>query len=229
MINTPNPDDFSTGNESKMDEGLLVRFYYKEVQDKEETLEKGRPIFKETEYVEIRIPGKRDIQAARPASYADKQRFSRHYEAFKKRVEAPKEGTPLEEWPMITRSQAEELSFLHVKTVEQLVAMSDNNLSSFMGGYGLQRKAKEWLEASSETALIAEKEALQDKVDKLIAQVEDLTAKKNKPEVKKAKPAAKKETEKVVEKVEEIEVIEAEEVTEDLPGRARRSRNKKGE
>jgi hypothetical protein len=65
--------------------------------------------------------------------------------AFEKRVEPPTEGMPLSEWPQITRTQAEELSFMNAKTVEQLASMKDSNLGAIMGGYALREKAQKWL------------------------------------------------------------------------------------
>ena len=71
------------------------------------------------------------------------------------------EGTPLAEWPIMSRSQVEELSFHNVKTVEQLVAMSDSLASQFMGMNGLKAKAKMWLEDSEETARINKIQSLE--------------------------------------------------------------------
>ena len=176
MFGTPNPDDFTTGSESEMDAQLAVRFFYKEKQDNAKSLEAGRPIFTEIEFVEIRVAGKRDPQACRPATFADKKRFPRHYTAFKDRIAMPEEGTPLAEWPQIARSQVEELSFLGVKTVEQLINISDTHISNFMGGHSLKRKAAEWLEKANSAADLADKEALMDEVATLKAQMAELLA-----------------------------------------------------
>ena len=53
------------------------------------------------------------------------------------------------------------MSFLNVKTVEQLAGMSDGNAGKLHGGITLKRRATEWLSSAGETQLIAEKEALQ--------------------------------------------------------------------
>lgn len=174
MLSNVNPDDFTTGRESEQDAQLLVRFYYKDREDRAKTLAEGRPIFKEVEYIEIRVRGNRDPQACRPATYADKQRFPRHYEAFKKRVEVPEEGTPLAEWPQISRSQIEELSFLSIKTVEQLAQASDTHISKFRMGYTLKQRAADWLAASNATALISNNNALKTQVKALEDKVERL-------------------------------------------------------
>jgi hypothetical protein len=176
MLASVNADDFTTGRESEMDAQLLVRFFYKEREDKEKTQAEGRPMFKETEYVEIRVRGNRDPQACRPATHADKQRFPRHYDAFQKRVELPEEGTPLSEWPQISRSQIEELSFMGIKTVEQMSTAADTHISKLQGGYGLKQRAGEWLKSASKTQLIARNNELDEKIASLEATVNRLMA-----------------------------------------------------
>ena len=142
--------------QTEEDKKLLVKFYVKPRPDSAETIKQGRPIFKDVEYIDIRIPGDRTGGVARPASHADKQRFGAHYQAFKQRTEVPLDGTPLIEWPLITRSLAEELAFHHVKTVEHLSTMSDNNIGKFMGLNALKAKAIKWLEQAGEEAKVHE-------------------------------------------------------------------------
>jgi len=151
---------FESGN-NKGDESLLVKFFHKTMPDKEASAQENRAIFKEVEYVDIRVAGSRSSHVCRPARPHDISRFPRHYDAFKQRKEIPLEGTPLVEWALISRSQAEELSFANVKTVEQLAAMADNFASQRMGGYDLKAKAVKWLETAKENSIpIAMKEKL---------------------------------------------------------------------
>ena len=150
--------DFNTSAQQKLDEQLMVRFFHKPIQDKLKSQTEGRPIFSDREYIEIRIAGKRDPQACRPATSADKARFPRHYEAFVKRTESPLDGTPLSEWPMVSRGQVEELSFLSCKTVEQLAEMSDTHVSQIRGGYDLKQKAAQWLSSAEKSKVLAESE-----------------------------------------------------------------------
>ncbi len=156
-----NHQDFTQNQQSAQDEKLLVKFFTKQVPDKKATEKEGRPIFKDVEYVDIKVPGNRTGGACHPALFRDKQRFPRHYAAFKERTEMPIEGTPLGEWPLISRSQAEEMAFYNVKTVEQLVSMSDTNASKFLGMQVLKRKAAKWLEDSVDTARINQIENLE--------------------------------------------------------------------
>ena len=169
-----NHNDFSQTAEA--DKALMVKFFYKNVQNKMESQKTGRPIFKEKTYIEIRVAGQRDALACRPATAADKQRFSPHFEAFEKRVEPPTEGTPLMEWSLITRTQAEELSFLHIKTVEQLASVKDGNIQNFMGGYTLREKAQKWLETDNTDRVDAEKEEMREELKLLKEQMAELLA-----------------------------------------------------
>ena len=167
-----NHEDFT--NQSQADKSLMVRFFYKNVENVMESQKQGRPVFKEKTYIEIRVAGQRDVQACRPATHADKQRFPMHFEAFEKRVEPPTEGMPLTEWSKITRTQAEELSFMNVKTVEQLASMKDSNLQQFMNGYKLRDQAAKWLETSSAETDDREKEELRATVAKQGEQIQEL-------------------------------------------------------
>ena len=152
---------------------LLVKFFTKSREDPAATRDAGRPVFKDVEYIDIKIPGNRRSGACRPAGEADKKRFPRHYEAFKQRTEAPIEGTPLSEWPIVSRSMAEEMAFFHVKTVEQLASMSDTNGQNFMGINTLKAKAKAWLERSKKGADEARLTSELEKRDLKIAALEE--------------------------------------------------------
>lgn len=143
--------DFQPAGSSEADKALLVKFFTKPRMDKARSKEEGRPIFRDVEYIDIKIPGNRSAGASRPATKEDKQRFHEHYKLFQDRVDQDTlEGTPLLEWPPISRSQAEELAFFHVKTVEQLATMSDTQVSKFMGLISLREQAKLWLEKAGE-------------------------------------------------------------------------------
>lgn len=149
-------NSFENSAQAEEDKKLLVKFFVKPMEDKTASLKEGRPVFKDVELIDIKIPGDRTGGVCRPASHQDKQRFPNHYNAFKQRTEVPLDGTPLIEWPLITRSMAEELSFHNVKTVEHLSTMSDNNIGKFMGLNVMKAKALKWLEQAGEEAKVHE-------------------------------------------------------------------------
>ena len=158
---------FEGGNAG--DDKLFVKFENKPVQDKTATAEKGRPIYKEVAHISIRAAGSQNF-VCRRASLADMRRFPRHFAAFEQKREMPVEGTLLSEWPLISRTMAKELEGVHVKTVEQLVNMSDQNSQNFMGINELKRKANLFLDhAAGEAPMLKMQDEL-DQRDQTIAQ-----------------------------------------------------------
>ena len=169
-----NYEDFQPSHQARQDETLLVKFYTKSVQDRERSERRGRPVFREVEYIDITVPGQRN-SVRRPATHRDKQRFPRHYQAFKQRIEIPEEGTPLAEWGLISRSTADMLAFSNVKTVEQLAEVPDNIITDFMNGLSLKQKAKDFLQRTKNDVTIGQlEEALRERDDKLSALMERL-------------------------------------------------------
>ena len=167
-----NHEDFEQARAAEHDEKLLVKFFYQTIKDETASKEQGRAVFKDCEFIDIRIPGMRGSGATRRASYRDKQRFPRHYSAFQQRVELPEEGTPLSEWPLVSRSLAEELAFLGVKTVESLASIADSSAGDIMGGLTLKAKANKWLEKAKNDVSLEQMEAELAKRDTLIANMQ---------------------------------------------------------
>lgn len=178
---------FTQGGTSEADKTLLVKFFIKPRPDKEASKKQGRPIYKDVEYIDIKIPGNRNGGACRPATDHDKhQRFPEHYKRFKDRVEGADDnvGTPLAEWAPVSRSMAEELRFFNVYTVEQLASMADVHASKFMGLLPIREQAKTWLENAEKEKPLWEmdqkirelresNEELKASLNNLIAQIEN--------------------------------------------------------
>ncbi len=137
------------------DEQLLVKFFWHPEQDAEATAKEGRPIFVEKEYIQIQVPGQKDNIVVQPAFQEDKDRFPRHYAAFKNKDEMPVIGTPLEQWPRITRAQVEELRYFNILTVEQLAELSDANAQNFRAIQALKREAKAYVDEAKGNAPLA--------------------------------------------------------------------------
>lgn len=170
------------------DETLLVKFDYRPKHNQTKSAEAGRPIFEEVAYITIMQPGNKDSIVERPANEMDKQRFPKHWQKFEARQSQDHvEGTLLEQWPALTRSQVEELKYLNIRTLEQLVAMSDSNAQGIMGIQALRTKAKAYLEAADIQAaaeelaerdakidqLLKANEALMERVEKLEAEADE--------------------------------------------------------
>jgi len=164
---------FQETQQSALDATLMVRFFNKEVHDKKASEEQKITVLKTVEYVEIRVAGERDPRACRPARYDDKQRFAKHYEAFKQRTEMPTDGFPIREWAQTTATMAEHLEFMNIKTVEQLANTSDTNVSKIMGGLTLKAKAQQFVEDRNSPQNLAEENRA---LEKRLADLEALMA-----------------------------------------------------
>jgi hypothetical protein len=133
----------------KNDDTLHVKFSVHPRIHPTKSEEAGRPIFEDTHYIMIMQPGNKDNIVHRPATERDKKRFAEKYKKFLAREDQEAvEGTLLEEWPGITRSQVEELKYMHIRTVEQLAAVSDANSQNIMGIQMLKAKAVKFLDAA---------------------------------------------------------------------------------
>jgi hypothetical protein len=172
---------------NKGDETLLVKFFIDAVKDEKESRAAGRPIFKDAEWIDIRIPGNRDNVVIRPVRADDIQRFPRHYDAFKRRIggEEGMVGTPLAAWgwPGMTRARIEEMKYFNVRTVENIAGMADGLGQKIMGFQAMKTAAKEYLASSSSRApmmqLQLKMEALMLKVDEQATTIARLIAEKS--------------------------------------------------
>lgn len=137
----------------------------------------GRPIYEDVDYIRIQFPGDKTKIVDRPVKEEDKYRFSRQWEAFQKTGQNVTSGTPLKEWPILTRSQIQELSTFGIFTVEQLASTSDGNMN-FLGARDLIEKAKLWLDkakggsqvekvAAENASLKADLEAMKEQIKEL--------------------------------------------------------------
>jgi hypothetical protein len=176
--------DIDRGRHSRYagDDHLLLQFFMQPIPNDEKSAKEGRPIFDDVEMIRIMVPGDKDSMICRPIHPDDKQRFSRQYQSWKANNDGDViEGTPLSEWPVITRAQVEELKFFNVRTVEQLANISDAHSQKFMGIQMLKQRAKDFLEAAGGAAigteLRRELEAKDAELEVLKQAVESLTAK----------------------------------------------------
>lgn len=151
------------------DRGVHARFYNHPEQDHEASAAAGRPIFKDTEFVEIIAAGNSTNIIKRPARSMDRQRFAKQYAAFLEGRGDDLQGTPLKEVTWITRSQVEELAYMRICTLEQLAGVSDSVCARAVGLYDLKRKAEAALAAAANVApmteLVEENKRLQEQLD----------------------------------------------------------------
>jgi hypothetical protein len=197
------------------DARLAVQFYKKSLKQDIASDEAGRPIFKEFDFVRIMIPGDNLTEIDTYAQESHKQRFPRQWAHYQNQVASHEDivGTPLDQWPQITRSQAEELRGLKFHTVESIADCSDQQLQRIgmvagMSPYNFRLKAKAFLNLATDSAEVAQRQAelqalrqendkikaetdaklaaMQEQMSALLAAVAEKTPKTRKPKVAEA-------------------------------------------
>lgn len=166
------------------DARLHVRFYTGREKDEKASADAGRPVFRDVPFIQIAVPGDRDtvdrIVWDDPSNpHSDTARFPMKWAQYKAGQSEESTGTPLAEWPGITRSQAEELAYFKVRTVEQLASVTDGNLQRMGGGYlSLRTKAQDYLAAAEKAAPVtqmrAELQSRDSKISALEAQLAEM-------------------------------------------------------
>lgn len=197
------------------DARLAVQFYKKSMKQEDASNEAGRPIFKEFDFVRIMIPGDNLTEIDTYAQESHKQRFPRQWAHYQNQVANHEDivGTPLDQWPQVTRSQADELRGLKFHTVESIADCSDQQLQRIgmvagMSPHNFRIKAKAFLNLANDSAEVAQREselqalkeenakikaetdakltAMQEQMSALLAAVAEKTPKTRKPKVVKA-------------------------------------------
>jgi hypothetical protein len=148
------------------DSRLAVQFYKKSMKQEDASAEAGRPIFKEFDFVRIMIPGDNLTEIDTYAQESHKQRFPRQWAHYQNQVAGHEDivGTPLDQWPQVTRSQAEELRGLKFYTVEAIADCSDQQLQRIgmvagMSPHNFRLKAKAFLNLANDSAEVAQRES----------------------------------------------------------------------
>jgi len=147
-------------DESNADSRLQVRFYRKPVHQEQESMDAGRPIYKEFDFVHICVAGDTLTEIDTFALQQHKTRFPIQWANYMNRLGANDEevvGTPVSEWPLVSKSQAEELRAMKFHTVESIATASDLQLQRMgmaagMSPYAFRDKAKAFLNLATSAA-----------------------------------------------------------------------------
>jgi len=139
---------------------LQVRFYKRSVHQEQESMDAGRPIFKDFDFVQICVAGDSLTEIDTYALASHRTRFPIQWANYQNRVGANDQqviGTPVAEWPLVSKSQAEELRAMKFHTVEAIANASDQQLQRMgmaagMSPYAFRDKAKSFLNLASDSA-----------------------------------------------------------------------------
>lgn len=150
--------------------GLMVTFYMKAVRSAAESDAAGRDIYHDVEHVNIIIPGDKHTEIDSIAEDDHRKKYPDEYARFKAGETAVISGTPLAEWPAMSRSLVKEWNYLNVFTVEQLSILSDTAKQTFgMGAEEWVKRAKAFLEVAKNSS----------EAEKYIVEAEQLRAETN--------------------------------------------------
>jgi hypothetical protein len=139
--------------------GVTVGFFRHAIKNEAKSLNEGRPVFDELDYIRVLIPGDKFTTIERKATEKDKATYPQSWEKYQ-RKEGEKAGgligTPLEEWHLIPVSRRAELHHMNIFTVDALASVSDGNLHNLgMDGRKLRDKARAFIKSAKDSALPA--------------------------------------------------------------------------
>ena len=175
-------EDFEDRHRS--DPKAFVRFF---IHPTEIGIVDGLMKYKDVEMCEIIVPGNQTNRPVKKVNDIIKRRFGQQYRRWKDsgHGETMLEGTMLSEVTWLTRSQVEELAYIHVRTLEQLAVLGDDVCARYPGMYDLKKKASAFIKKAKNAAPILDlqkqldqekktNEVLQQNLDALIKRLDTL-------------------------------------------------------
>jgi len=159
------------------DDGLYVEFYMEAEHQPFESEKQGIPVYKEVPYIAIMFPGDSTKKVVRPSTDADVDRFPKQWQFFKNQSTASHDGTPIDEWPPITKAVAMMLKGMNIHTVQQLACIPDHSLT-WIGARDLRDKASAYIAAATDGAAVlklqTDNQNLKNEIEILKAQFEEM-------------------------------------------------------
>ena len=130
----------------------IVSFFIEPLHHEQKSIEAGRPVYHDVEMVRIIVPGDMKSVVVRRSTVEDQNTYPREYEAFKRNTTIATEGTPIEHWNILTRSQVATLKHVNVLTIEALAGLSDDALSNLgiLGSRTLRKQAQIYLSQAAD-------------------------------------------------------------------------------
>jgi hypothetical protein len=168
-----------TDPQYKTADGAALRMWRDTAQNKYQSETHGRPLFDDVIFCEVITPGSRDstpvfelervfcaeagLSPKRGIKYAEYEQF---IESFKRgEDDINLAGTPLKQWPEMTRSMAATLKAMNVFTLEALSVLPDQKLSQVgPDGRTWREKAKAFLETSKDGAYATQLAAMNERL-----------------------------------------------------------------
>jgi hypothetical protein len=137
-------------------DALQVEFTIEPIENSEQTKKQGRPVSDYVEMITIRVPGEVDFRKE-AVTEEHKRRFPRQYLAFHaNESQEAASGTPISDWPQVSRAQVQEARHFGCVTVEQLAEATDAAMKALGPGWlTIRQKARDWLKSASDGSVLA--------------------------------------------------------------------------
>lgn len=133
----------------------MLRFFSEPVELPGKSVEAGRPVYEERDFVGITNPGSRDEVVRRAADKAKEDEYiAWAYQKWLRTKEQVTDGTPLETVPFLNKAQVMELKGLAIHSLETLAEAPEPALQRMMGMRDLKKKAAAYLLQAKDTALV---------------------------------------------------------------------------
>lgn len=152
-----------------------VQFEQRDIENKEESKKQGKYVGTDIDFVIITPAyGKDDVHKTVESwkdglkvqvesgriSHEDQLYYLAKYDAWKKGVDMPLEGTPIKGWPVLSPAQQKLLLSVGILTVEELATVNDEGIRRIgMGSVELKRKANAWLAQAQDKGPLTQKMA----------------------------------------------------------------------
>lgn len=181
----------------------IARFYREPVEDRVQTLEAGKAIMVDQDWVEVTAAYSKDTVVYKIEQFFERNKhkvatgempqewtdmFKRQYAAWKDGQELPLMGTPIMGWGVISPAMQKNIINSSIRTVEDLAAVNDEGIKRLgMGGQDLKNKAKAWLEQLGDkgpltikmAAVERENAVLKSSVENLQRQIKEIADRQN--------------------------------------------------
>lgn len=162
------------------DEGVIANFERFREHQPFESKEKGQDVYRDVDYVRIRVRGNDKLEVHKRATEQDKRRFPFAWQQYQLGKDQAARGTPLDEIG-IAPSTLPAYHAKNVFTVEDLARVDDGNLQNLpAGSRDFRHKARERVSlkqrAEGRDELVEQNRQLMDQNKQLASQVERLLA-----------------------------------------------------
>lgn len=186
--------------EEKEDRPSYVRFERRAIEDPIASRDAGHYVARDVDYVLVTPAYSKDIWENKATIWLENlsnernqgrisreqfDNYKKMYQMWQNGQEMPLNGCPIRGWAMISPAQQETLIRMHIFTVEQLAAITQEGTNRIgIGGVDLKNKAEAWLKQSKGkgaatleiTELKKENRQLKKSVEMLEKKIEQLSA-----------------------------------------------------